>query len=290
VPRDLGTREVLEPPEVSLAGFIRLPVVTAVLERQAGIRFVQEKKVTGPTPCSGSNFPMALGDSPECCRDGDFLWHIVGGGPDIGKVAKRKLGRPCTQADGVTVNCGIGAPVPCTFGPCGALKVWAVGANPSHVFVPDSQPTVCGWDTNGVPVPLEGGATFFPEPYNTTQSVYPGVTATCPYQGCLPDGTPVVTGFALTVTAVTDGATGEVKSKFQGISIDGAGSDSWGYEGGAEVTLRAEAVGSNARAVFSGACSGTSPYGEKVTCTLTMDATKAVTVTYQCKPGFTCQQ
>jgi hypothetical protein len=138
-------------------------------------------------------------------------------------------------------------------------------------------------------VPLEGGATYFPEPY-TGQTLYPGVVATCPYRDCLADGTPVVTGFALTVTAVTDGATGEVKSKFPGISIDGAGSDSWGYEGGAEVTLRAEADGNNARAVFSGACSGSSPYGETATCTLTMDATKAVTVTYQCKPGFTCQQ
>jgi hypothetical protein len=112
---------------------------------------------------------------------------------------------------------------------------WPAGIIPSHVFVPVSQPTVCGWDTNGVPVPAEGGATFYPEPHS--QTPYTGVTATCPYQGCLPDGTPVVTGFALTVTAVTSGATGEVKSKFQGISIDGAGSDSWGYEGGAEVTL-----------------------------------------------------
>jgi hypothetical protein len=291
VPRGLGTREVLEPPEVSLAGFIRLPAVAAALERQAGIRFVQEKKVTGATPCSGSNFPTNLANPPECCQDGEFLWQVVGSGPDIGKVAKRKLGRPCTQADGVSVNCGIGASVPCTFGPCGTANVpeWPAGIIPSHVFVPASQPRVCGWDTNGDPVPAEGGATFFPEPY-VGQTLYPEVPATCPYRDCLADGTPVVTGFALTVTAVTSGATGEVRSKFQGISIDGAGSDSWGYEGGAEVTLTAEAIGDNARAVFSGACSVSGPYGEKATCTLTMDATKAVTVTYQCEPGFTCQQ
>ncbi len=168
-------------------------------------------------------------------------------------------------------------------------NAWVNGINPSHVFVPDSQPKVCGWDTNGDPVPEEGGATFSPEPY-TGQSLYPEVIATCPYRDCLADGTPVVTGFALTVTAVKDGATGEVRSKFQGISIDGAGSDSWGYEGGAQVTLTAEAAGNNARAVFSGACSGTGGYGEKSTCTLTMNATSAVTVTYQCKPGSTCQQ
>ena len=205
------------------------------------------------------------------------------------------LGRPCTQADGVSVNCSIGSklnpPVPCTFGPCGAAKVWSTphGINPSHLFVPDSQPKVCGWDTNGDPVPEEGGATFFPEPY-TGQSLYPGVIATCPYRDCLADGTPVVTGFALTVTAVKDGATGDVASKFSGISIVGAGVDTWGYEGGAEVTLRADPVGKNARVVFSGACSESGRYGKKTTCTLTMDATSAVTVTYQCEPGFTCEQ
>jgi hypothetical protein len=291
VPRGLGPREIVEPPEASLAGFIRLPAVAAVLAEQSGIRFVQpEKKVTGATPCSGSNFPSNIANPPECCQDGEFLWHIVGSGADIGKVAKRMLGRPCTQANG-RVNCGVGSNpfVQCTFGPCGAAKVWAAGISPSHVFVPGSQPKVCGWDTNGDPVPLEGGATYYPEPY-AGQTLYPGVTATCPYTTCLPDGTPVVTGFALNVTAVKDGATGEVRSKFPGISIDGAGFDSWGYEGGAEVTLTAEASGNNARAVFSGACSGTGGYGEKTTCTLTMNATSAVTVTYQCEPGFTCQQ
>ena len=156
------------------------------------------------------------------------------------------------------------------------------------MFVPNSQPKVCGWDTNGDPVPEEAAPPTLRS--RTPANNYPGVIATCPYRDCLPDGTPVVTGFALTVTAVTDGATGEVRSKFPGISIAGAGSDSWGYEGGAEVTLTAEAVGNTARAVFSGACSGTGGYGEKSTCTLTMNATSAVTVTYQCEPGFTCQQ
>ncbi len=127
VPRGLGTREVLEPPEASLAGFIRLPAVAAVLAEQAGIRFVQpEKKVTGATPCSGNNFPTNIANPPECCQDGEFLWQIVGSGVDIGKVGKRKLGRPCTQSNG-SVNCGVGSNpfVQCTFGPCGAAKAWS---------------------------------------------------------------------------------------------------------------------------------------------------------------------
>ncbi len=292
VPPDLGPRDVLEPPQASLAGFIRLPAVAAVLAEQAGIRFVQtEKKVTGARPCSGSNFPSNIANPPECCSDGEFIWQIVGSGADIGKVGKRMLSSPCRQANGVSVNCGVGSNpfVQCTFGPCGAAKVWAAGINPSHVFVPGSQPNVCGWDTNGVPVPLEGGTTYSPEPY-TGQPAYPGVIATCPYRDCLPDGTPVVTGFALTVTAVKDGATGDVSSKFSGISIAGAGVDSWGYEGGAEVTLRADPSGKNARAVFSGACSESGRYGKKASCTLTMDATSSVTVTYQCEAGFTCEQ
>lgn len=292
---DLGPREVIEPPQASLASFIRLRAVAAVLAEQAGIRFVQpnekNKKDTGATPCSGSGFPTNVGDPLQCCQDGEFTWHIVGSGANLGRVAKRIYGRPCRQSDGVSKNCGVGTNpfVPCTFGPCGSRTEWVAGSNPSRVFVPSSQPNVCGWDTNGDPVAAEGGASYYPEPY-TSQTLYPGVTATCPYNLCLIDGTPAVTGFALTVTGVEEGATGDVRSKPSGISIAGAGVDTWGYEGGTEVTLKADPVGKRARAAFSGACSESGSYGKKATCTMTMDATSSVTVTYQCEAGFTCQQ
>ena len=288
-----GSREVIEPPQASLASFIRLRAVAAVLAEQAHIIFVQrnEKKVTGASTCSGSRFPPSAGDPLQCCQDGEFTWHIVGGGANLGRVAKRSYGRPCRQADGVSKNCGVGSSpfVPCSFGPCGAKNEWVAGSNTSRVFVPGSLSDVCGWDTNGDPVAAEGGASYFPEPY-TSQTPYPGVSAMCPYNLCLVDGTPVVTGFALTVTGVEEGASGEVKSKPSGISIAGAEVDTWGFEGGTRVTLKADTVGKRARAVFSGACSESGAYGKKATCTMIMDATSSVTVTYQCEVGFACQQ
>lgn len=292
---DRVPHEVIEPPQASLASFIRLRAVAAVLAEKAGIRVVQpnekNKKNAGPRLCSGSRFPPSGGDPQQCCQDGEFTWHIVGGGANLGKVAHRSYGRACRQSDGVSKNCGVGSNpfVACAYGPCGAKSEWLAGSNPSRVFVPSSQPNVCGWDTNGEPVAVEGGASYYPEPY-TSQALYPGVTAMCPYNLCLVDGTPAVTGFALTVTGAEEGATGDVKSKPSGISIAGAGVDTWGYEGETEVTLKADPVGKRARAVFSGACSESGSYGKKATCTMTMNATSSVTVTYQCEAGFTCEQ
>ena len=296
---DLGPREVIEPPQASLAGFVRLRAVAAVLAEHAGIRFVQpsenNEKDSGARFCSGSRFPTNVGDPLQCCQDAEFTWHIVGSGANLGRVAKRSYGRHCRQADGVTKACGVGSNpfVQCAYGPCGARNWWVagvVGSNSSRVFVPGSQENVCGWDTNGDPVPAEGGASYYPEPY-ASQALYPGVTATCPYRECLPDGTPVVTGFALMVTGVEEGATGDVTSKPSGISIAGAGFDTWGYEGGTVVTLTADpGDDQRARVVFSGDCSELGSYGKKATCTMTMDATRSVTVTYQCQAGFTCEQ
>lgn len=257
----------------------------------AGIESVQPNKHdTGPTPCSGNRFPTNVGNPLQCCQVGESTWHVVGSGASLGKVAKRTYGTPCRHSDGIS-KCGVGTQpfVPCAFGPCGSSNQWTSGINPSRVFVPFSQPNVCGWDTRGVPVPQEGGASSFPEAY-TSQALYPGVVATCPYTACLADGTPVVTGFEFTVTGIEEGATGEVRSKPSGISVTGAGNDLWGYEGGTEITLKADPAGKNARAVFSGDCSEIGSYGKKATCTLTVDATSSVSVTWQCEAGFTCQQ
>jgi hypothetical protein len=198
-------------------------------------------------------------------------------------VAQRSYGKPCRQSDGVSMHCGIGTSpfVPCAYGPCGARIDWVAGSNPSFVFFPTSQPRVCGWDARG--------QSSFPEPF-TNQTLYPGVTPTCSFTDCLPDGTPVETGFALTVTGVNSGATGEVISQPRGISVTGAGNNSWGYESGTVVRLRANPDGKRARAVFSGACTATGEYGKKSTCDVAMVATQSVTVTYQCKPGLACKQ
>jgi hypothetical protein len=147
------------------------------------------------------------------------------------------------------------------------------------VFFPISQPQVCGYDASGL--------ISFPEPF-TNQPLYPGVAPSCPYRDCLADGTPVET--ALTVTGAEDGATGDVTSKPSGISIDGAGDGSVGYDDGTVVRLRARPDGKRARAVFSGACSDSGAYGTASTCHVPMIGNRSVRVTYQCEPGFTCKQ
>jgi hypothetical protein len=284
---DLMPHEVAEPPRASLASFIRLREVAARLAEEAGIRFVQADTHGDDraTTCSSCRFPTNLGAPLRCCQQGQLTWHIPPNAPN--RVAQRQFALACRQSNGISTKCGVGSNpfVPCAYGPCGARADWIHdGSNPAMVFFPTSQPTVCGYDASNT-----SDQFFFPEPF-TNQPLYPGVAPSCPYRACLVDGTPVEEGFALTVTGVADGATGDVTSKPSGIFIAGVGDTSWGFEGGTVVSLRANPDGARARAVFSGACSESGEYGKKATCDVPITATQSVTVTYQCEPGFTCSQ
>jgi hypothetical protein len=92
---------------------------------------------------------------------------------------------------------------------------------------------------------------------------------------------------ALTVQAVASVATGRVKSIPKGIDIKG-GDSSTALFTQTDVTLSAEPDGPRARAVFSGDCAATGAYGKAVDCTLSLAGGNTVTVTYECKPGFSC--
>jgi hypothetical protein len=236
------------------------------------------------TACSGSRFP-AIGDPLSCCELGDETWHVIGSpGADYGKLAYRTYGNPCKLEDGVTAGCGIGTQpmVQCFYGPCGARNQWAAGGGDAgaHIFVPRTDPALCGWDV--------AGGDHDPEPY-TDQPLYAGVVAACPFNRCLPEGRPAVSAFALAVTGVTAAASGTVTSSPAGISLAGAGTASWGYEGGMTVTLTATPKGPYARAVLGGDCSATGAHGAPASCVVALDANKAVTVTYECQTDQTCE-
>ena len=87
-------------------------------------------------------------------------------------------------------------------------------------------------------------------------------------------GRVVQLGFSLTVTRTgNDSSKGTVTSSPAGVNCGTTCSSSFGS--GTRVTLTARAIGGRVFAGWGGACSGTA-----TTCTLTMDAHKAVTATF----------
>ena len=225
------------------------------------------------TRCKGKHFHIGTGASEHCCQTKNEEFHVK---PD-GTLAHRQYGRVCSEADGISTNCTGTA---CSFGPCGARIVPTQSVGNTFVFIPHSDPKVCGYQTTTT---AQGDVIFVPERY-VDQQLYPAVTPTCLYTKCLGGGR---RGVALTVTATADAAKGHVKSDPPGIDLTGSGTASATFEDGVELT--AEPQGSNARAVFSGSCTKTGEYGKKTKCNVKLAPDPTVTVTYECRANTTCQ-
>jgi hypothetical protein len=226
--------------------------------------------------CDSSRFPWYRPDPLSCCVDGTDEWFIIGG--TSGRLNNRTEGNACTT-NGVIPCRGTG----CKFGPCGAMGITTYGP-PAHVFVPLSAPTVCGRQATGLP--------GFPEDWTAAAEDYSGLPATCRFNDCGPNG-PVM---RISVTAVVNGATGTVESIPDAILITGAGTAEFPFEE-TDPNFIAEPLGPHARATFTDGCVATGKYGSKAYCkqlarVLLPSPTSAphpITVTYDCEPGFTCQ-
>jgi hypothetical protein len=146
--------------------------------------------------CSGETFPSNLPSPLSCCQDGNRTFHTTPAAGVGTVLAMRGRGLACTEADGVSTNCGVGAASPCFHGPCGAHTEWAVTAEEVHIFHPESKPAMCGYEaTNVIEVRVGvdwavGLSSSKPEPF-AGQQEYAGVTANCPYRRCV-GGTPTV--------------------------------------------------------------------------------------------------
>jgi hypothetical protein len=78
-----------------------------------------------------------------------------------------------------------------------------------------------------------------------------------------------------------------VTSDPPGITLSHAGRASGTFEGA--VTITADPTGKHARAVFSGDCIKIGEYGQKAECHVKLAPDPKVTVTYECRAGFTCE-
>ncbi len=144
--------------------------------------------------CSAERFPTNQVNSISCCQDGDRTWHTNNG---TRLVFRTYDGNVCTEADGISTNCGVGTSpfVPCTYGPCGAKNEWAVDAEAVFVFMPTSKPDKCGWEARGVTGCAlgcdwpTGAVRGHPEPF-VDQVQYGGTANSCPYTRCLKGGIP----------------------------------------------------------------------------------------------------
>jgi len=256
---------------LSSAALVLLDCGTEVQKTTAAV--VQE----GATECDPDDLAWYRPDPLACCKNGTDQWFITGAGA---RLNHRTRGIACTT-DGVTPCTG--GPT-CIFGPCGGTG----GTNynpPAHVFIPFSDPTVCGRQATGLP--------GFPEEWTGAQESYPGFVPTCRFNDCSPNGLPV---FTIAVTGVTNGATGTVESIPDGLHLTGAGTATFSFSEN-DVNFIAEPVGAHARARFTNGCVATGAYGTKAYCkNLTRVILQApasgphpITVTYECEPGFTCQ-
>ncbi len=150
--------------------------------------------------CDSKRFPSTQQKAAQCCQDGNRTWHKLS---TAETVVFRSYGAPCREEDGVGTNCGVGTNPfkPCAYGPCGAKNEWAIHGVSAHIFHPTSQSKKCGWSVQNIldfPLCTDpggcgklGGTRDSPESY-TTQTVYAGVTGSCPYTRCLKGGTPAL--------------------------------------------------------------------------------------------------
>src|SRR5687767_7866665 len=125
----------------------------------------------GPRACDPAKLPMNRPPPDSCCEDGADRWLVSGPtAPMPGFLVHHHLARPCSLEDGVTPTC---SGMACIHGPCGAQIVESF-PGPAYVFVPASDPSVCGRHGEGLMVP---------EAY-TSQTLYPSEAPTCPFTGC----------------------------------------------------------------------------------------------------------
>jgi len=168
------------------------PDAKSASDESLKLELQNDKNAAGP--CSPDGFPSGVGNPINCCQEGNRTYHTNDGRTLVYRIHAA----PCTEADGVGTNCGVGSSpfVQCVYGPCGARIEWAVTAEEVHVFVPVSRPGKCGWEVKNV---IEcrvgcdwpaGAVRQYPEPF-VSQVQYPGVTATCPYRNCHVGGIPV---------------------------------------------------------------------------------------------------
>jgi hypothetical protein len=226
----------------------------------------------GLPPCDGKYFPINKGGSSSCCQMGNELFHVAPTG-----LAHRTLGPACSRTGAGDVGKCSGTQ--CYFGPCGAHVEGVLKCDTALVFKPESNPQVCGYQAKWQGVTPTWSV---PEPY-TDQTLYPAVTASCPFTLC-EAGHPETT-FTVVITTGTS-AIGRVTSDPPGITLSHAGRASGTFEGA--VTIAAEPTGKHARAVFSGDCIKTGEYGKKAECSTKLAPDPEVTVTYECEKGFTC--
>jgi hypothetical protein len=226
--------------------------------------------------CDPSRQPWYRPDPPACCLDGTDEWFIFGGVP--ARLNHRTHGNACTS-DGVAGPC-VG--MACAFGPCGASR--AIGFDPpAHVFVPFSDPTICGRQAATLP--------GFPEEWTPEHVSYPGLTPTCRFNEC-GDSRPLM---RISVTIVNNGASGEVESHPDGILLEGAGTADFPFTT-TNVSFLAKPRGAHARARFSGGCVASGEYGKPADCAelqrillpVPLTGPHATTVTFDCEPGYTC--
>jgi len=175
-PFTLRGSDFISVPEIwggPLATFMRLDAVTRVLAN-GGIAFARpaaERAYTGGT-CNPDKFPTSKGSVYSCCEEDGGMWVVKSSGSQL---LNRALGAACS---GGPANC---TGTDCVYGPCGSYVYWFGPTNASgHVFHPDSS-SVCGRDA--------GNSNWEPEEW-VSQTLYPGVSPSCPYNWCC-EGMPI---------------------------------------------------------------------------------------------------
>jgi hypothetical protein len=182
---------------------------------------------------------------------GDDMWHVFKDKQGDDALGHRYLGKACT-----TIRIPIGEAIgEVSIGPCGAAKDlgedpnWLKG-HETKIFKPVSHPQVCGYQVTKPDTTIYS----FPEGY-TAQTLYPGVTATCPFTLCKGDGIPatMVTVVLFLPPDVMPGSSlGRVHSDPPGIALSSAGQAREAFPG--DVTLIAEPTDKHVRALFSDDC------------------------------------
>jgi len=155
----------------ALSAFVLMKEVAAAVQSDTGIVFTKPysagELAYSATNCTGSDFPSAMGDPPQCCQDGGQQWLKPATGNNAGKVTQRTHSNACSSGGG-NFSCGIdsngGNHGTCAFGPNGWRPDGLVISNPwdlneDGVFHPDgSYASQCG-RSNGEGYYVPGGLT-----------------------------------------------------------------------------------------------------------------------------------
>jgi hypothetical protein len=179
-------------PESNVATFLHLHAVATAIYDEAGISFAParttDETAYSASTCDGSFFPSSVGNPFECCQDGASAWFTINNGSRNGQLAWRTYGTACTTSDGggYCADPNSGYPT-CNYGPCGAMnnQFSQPDASDAAVFYPVSNASLCGADSD--PGNGDGYLGEANEYYTGGQTLYPGVTSSCPYTDCCYD-------------------------------------------------------------------------------------------------------